>query len=964
MQFLSPTALPFLSTSLPQELSQHPSSLVILGRGLGNRRMVIELLRTLSGSPTSIATSKLILVLNASKDADWIIDTCSEFTVPPIKIEKETVSRRKDTYEKGGVFIPTARTLVMDLLSGSIPPGLIYALLILDADKVDDTSNEMFCVHLVKANSPSCYIQAFSHRPERFTSLSKLNNMVRTLRVSHVSLWPRNREEIQRDLNTLSKTNKCIELIQPLSPLMIKIQDCLIELVEYCVEELRTCPNVDISGLTAEHNLFRAFDVQLRAQLAPKWNMISFKAKFLMRDLNVLRKLLWSLLTMDSVTFFSRLLEVKEENETRDHLEGRATWLLTDAADRLFQAARARLWTTITSSGSSSTTNTKQEKLRISLEPDCKIQALKQLLDKITIEQSNLRTSMGISLELLGGVDVVVVVPDDDTRYQVQAELCDLTRLVQISTTTTSASSGVNDDLKPWMSRLEHKFWRFLEKHFYKRDKPSFRVSPIERDALKRECENLSIRRDGKNVPPGSTIMGFDHHTTTQSSTNMTTTDNNDTSMNASSTITRSVSHSSLDFLQVRCLTREEQISICTWKDVSQGYLDRVLPRFVISYCADHAMVREMEMFQSTHPKFPLYFYMLYYKNSVEEQRFLASIKRERDAFMSLIRDKINLSIIDTAPGEQQQQQQQRSVHTSSSSSSSLNSNSNNSSSATQIRMVSKHDVVSGKTIQVPELAYLPSHSSKKIIIDTRELPSALPFWLHQKGFTIDLRTLQVGDYVLSPKICIERKSPFDLYGSLKGESRLLAQIPSMLRHYERVMLLIEYPDNSPFSSLENYMDEKKTIDFDGLMSKLTMLSLEYSDMRIIWSMKPSATVSLFEELQKNQDPPDGDRAEEKEKDKASIGFSEYDKVNLTAINILKRLPGVTDENVFKLARGAKSLSGLCQFNVEQLTQLMDSSHAANKLYEFLNRQVVMVEPHLVGGNNNNHNVNNNNNGM
>jgi ERCC4 domain len=49
--------------------------------------------------------------------------------------------------------------------------------------------------------------------------------------------------------------------------------------------------------------------------------------------------------------------------------------------------------------------------------------------------------------------------------------------------------------------------------------------------------------------------------------------------------------------------------------------------------------------------------------------------------------------------------------------------------------------------------------ASGTILVDTREFRSPLAFILHQRGFQVNPITLEVGDYILTPKICIERKS-------------------------------------------------------------------------------------------------------------------------------------------------------------------------------------------------------------
>ena len=58
---------------------------------------------------------------------------------------------------------------------------------------------------------------------------------------------------------------------------------------------------------------------------------------------------------------------------------------------------------------------------------------------------------------------------------------------------------------------------------------------------------------------------------------------------------------------------------------------------------------------------------------------------------------------------------------------------------------------------------------------------------------------LKVGDYILSPDICVERKSVSDLIGSLNN-GRLYNQCVSMCRYYKKPVLLIEFDANKSFS--------------------------------------------------------------------------------------------------------------------------------------------------------------------
>jgi DNA excision repair protein ERCC-4 len=51
---------------------------------------------------------------------------------------------------------------------------------------------------------------------------------------------------------------------------------------------------------------------------------------------------------------------------------------------------------------------------------------------------------------------------------------------------------------------------------------------------------------------------------------------------------------------------------------------------------------------------------------------------------------------------------------------------------------------------------------------------------------------VQVGDYVLSPEVVVERKALPDLFASL-GSGRLYHQAESMTKAYKTPMLLIEF---------------------------------------------------------------------------------------------------------------------------------------------------------------------------
>lgn len=85
-----------------------------------------------------------------------------------------------------------------------------------------------------------------------------------------------------------------------------------------------------------------------------------------------------------------------------------------------------------------------------------------------------------------------------------------------------------------------------------------------------------------------------------------------------------------------------------------------------------------------------------------------------------------------------------------------------------------------------------------KVIVDIREFRSELPCMIHKRGIEVVPFFITIGDYILTPDICVERKSISDLIGSLNS-GRLYNQCIQMGRFYSKPILLIEFDQNRPF---------------------------------------------------------------------------------------------------------------------------------------------------------------------
>jgi DNA excision repair protein ERCC-4 len=127
--------------------------------------------------------------------------------------------------------------------------------------------------------------------------------------------------------------------------------------------------------------------------------------------------------------------------------------------------------------------------------------------------------------------------------------------------------------------------------------------------------------------------------------------------------------------------------------------------------------------------------------------------------------------------------------------------------------------------------------------VDLREFRSTLPSLLHARKIILHPCTIEVGDYVLTPKICVERKSISDLVQSLKS-GRLYTQAEAMCIHYDIPCLLIEFAQGKAFNL--SIPSDDSGVD---TASRLLLLCIHFAKLRIIWSPSPTYTAEMFEQL-------------------------------------------------------------------------------------------------------------------
>lgn len=218
------------------------------------------------------------------------------------------------------------------------------------------------------------------------------------------------------------------------------------------------------------------------------------------------------------------------------------------------------------------------------------------------------------------------------------------------------------------------------------------------------------------------------------------------------------------------------------------------------------------------------------------------------------------------------------------------------------------------------------------IVVDMREFRSELPSLIHRRGIDIEPVTLEVGDYILTPDICVERKSTSDLIGSLNN-GRLYTQCVSMSRYYQRPVLLIEFDASKPFS-LTPRASLYQEISSNDVISKLALLTLHFPRLRLLWCPSPHATAEVFEELKRNRPQPDATAALAITADSETL--PERDKYNPGPQDFLLKMPGINSKNCQAVMNHVESIAELITFSQEKLAELLGNAASAKQLYEFI----------------------------
>ncbi|XP_043568043.1 DNA repair endonuclease XPF isoform X1 [Chiloscyllium plagiosum] len=870
----------------------HEDGLVITARGLGVDRILFNFLKLYSDP------GNLVLVINTavSEEQYFIEQLRSEgVTHLPRIITNEVLSNDRYTvYTEGGILFVTSRILVVDLLTDRIPANLITGILVYKAHRIVDSCQEAFILRLYRQKNKKGFIKAFTDNAVAFSlGFCRVERVMRNLFVRKLYLWPRFHIAVGSCLDRHKP--EVIELHVSLTPSMLAIQTAIMDVMNACLKELkRYNPSLDVEELSLENAIGKSFDKSLCYYLDPVWHQLGAKTKSLVQDLKVLRTLLEYLTQYDCVTFLNLLESLRATERAFGQNSG---WLFLDASNTMFVNARARVYkrpdTKLKTSANMINTESKETdktEKDLVLEPNPKWEALSEVLTEIKRENE--------SSEASG--HVLICASDDRTCAQLKEYITvgaeDL--LMRLYNKTFGKSEKAEDagetcikDRKPGKTKARSK----------PSNGPKLKKAKAETAKNRRKPELTLTQMVGRENDEGS-----------EKSKEGAGEGENEESVSPETGNEEAQSKGVIAKLPTDAcygILKEPLIVIHPLKGCSDPYsLSRVLheiePRYVVLYDAELSFVRQLEIYRVSRPGKPLRVYFLIYGGSTEEQRYLTKLRKEKTAFELLIREKAMMVIPEEREGRDDLNPDLvRSVAP-----------------ATAIADTRK---AGGQT---------QKHEQQRIIVDVREFRSELPSLIHRRGIDIEPVTLEVGDYILTPDICVERKSVSDLIGSL-NKGRLYTQCVTMSRYYKRPVLLIEFDPNKPFSL--NFRGlAHQDLSINDLTSKLTLLTLHFPRLRLLWCASPHVAAELFEELKQNRPEPDAAAAVAVSGDSGMV--SESDRYNPGPQDFLLKMPGVNTKNSRALMNQVKSIAELVTLSQERLAEILGNTNNARQLWEFI----------------------------
>ena len=204
----------------------------------------------------------------------------------------------------------------------------------------------------------------------------------------------------------------------------------------------------------------------------------------------------------------------------------------------------------------------------------------------------------------------------------------------------------------------------------------------------------------------------------------------------------------------------------------------------------------------------------------------------------------------------------------------------------------------------------------ERVIIDYREKNCLVPASLVKLGLDIEFRELKIADYIIKD-IAIERKTISDFLSSMINK-RLINQL-NELKVYENRLLIIEGT-----SEQELYSDSRENNGINANAIRGFLLSIIFKHKTpILFTKNQEDTAKMISVLTKR-----------KEKD---LSLKERKKGNNSKEQkqmIIEGFPGIGPKTARKLLEKFKTIKGIADASIEELTEIIGKKAEIFKLFE------------------------------
>ena len=213
-----------------------------------------------------------------------------------------------------------------------------------------------------------------------------------------------------------------------------------------------------------------------------------------------------------------------------------------------------------------------------------------------------------------------------------------------------------------------------------------------------------------------------------------------------------------------------------------------------------------------------------------------------------------------------------------------------------------------------------------RIIIDERERKSGIPKLLKSIGVNVEIKTLPIGDYIVSHETVVERKSINDLIASI-FDGRLFDQCNRLKEHFQFPIIL-----------LEGNVDEIESITENPLVfyGALSTIAIDYK-IPIIPTPNASHTAKLLVSLSSRKESIKGPLLKK---------IKKSNDVQKQQLSVLCSLPGVGEKIAIRMLEKFESPLKVLSASTKDLAKIQGLGESrAKKIKKMLEKKSRHTKP-------------------